>query len=762
MANLASKITDQFSAIVKAMTQGVVRVKDTRNVDSQISRGDLEEADSQPAYGAAEELITLGEKRFEDSRQAFWRHRAQFFRGIANYAGRQYQSWNSEADGMMPAGSGDDGNPDEIERMIRQTANVIRPVVKLAVSRVMAAFPDAWAAPMTDSEQDKACAQIARAANAHGARVTRLLEMIESAVLTCLISTTCFIERAWDNTAEADMGIPQADGSIDFRKERIGELRGSMLLAIDAYPDPNSSLTGDINDGAFFTKRTIRTKSFIEDKWGKTVEGTCSSQEYAFLRQRLEYIAGDMTSTDASIKDAVEVTEVWEKPSKRFPRGRFWVYTSDKTLLWAGWWPYEKRDAYPFIDIGYERNTGSIWHLNMIDDMLDAQRQFNGVETYLYARQMTDRPQEYVPDGSNIASPDLLSPALGRTIGYSSSAVGGGLPTYVEPPAVGDFWFQRRRDLLALIDRISGVRDMNSDTMPPPNSGWEYQQRLDEDKSRLAPFIRHIEQAVVRIYEWDLALYRQYGTSVPRMLGLDDKAIPLQGGVATALADLKALRQGRCRVILQPGSGQSKTPAAIQEWLDNFIKTASQANVAPPLLEFYLEQCQWIRSDSSVDKLLANYKVWYQQQQQQAMQLQQQKGDQATQQLQMKAQQEQRAAQIEEQSEQVRAAIQVDSEAQSQKFRLQTDQANEDQRARNTAAIENMKFEHAMALQSADKSTPNVSITAPLKLGPTSTADAERKWLQLTPDDVNTLKTILAPPKPAAASGGGKPSGKQS
>ena len=115
---------------------------------------------------------------------------------------------------------------------------------------------------------------------------------------------------------------------------------------------------------------------------------------------------------------------------------------------------------------------------------------WDGLDTYLYARQMWDRPTEYVPDGANIAPEDVLSPSLGRTVGYTDEAHGGGLPKYNQPPPPGDFYFARRKDLLASVDYISGVRDFNSDSMPPPTSGFEFELRLQEDKSRLAPVER--------------------------------------------------------------------------------------------------------------------------------------------------------------------------------------------------------------------------------------------------------------------------------
>lgn len=748
MANaMLDRIKQRFARPVREITSSAVKVRDDENVDSQISRSEMETPDSEPAVGRAEDLVKLGNQRWEESRQAFWWHREQFFRGIAAYSGKQGQTWNSTSDNMMPAAGGNT-NPDEMERLCRVVTNIIQPKAELFIARTFASFPDAWAVPHTNSEKDKAAAQVGRSVISHCRQVTNLEQKLEEGALDAAISTNVYFEVGWNSHGMADFGFPQPDGSVQYKRLPGGEIHCTPLLSIDCFPDPNSSLTGNIHDGAYFIKRSVRTIEFIKEKWGVTAEGTTYDEAYVHLMRRLQYLAGDTPQGRQGDKNATDVTEVWEKPvgkGGRYPDGRYWVYSTDGTILWAGKWPYKFKERYPFVKLGVKKNTGSIWDLNFIDPLLDTQKQVNGLDTYLYSRQQGDRITEYVDDMAGVPPDDLLSPTIGRTVAYDGAALGGRPPIISQqPPPPGEFYFKRRVDLMDSADIISGIRDLNSNQITPPSSGYEREIMIEEDRTRVAPFIRRVGNATVEIYDWFLHLYEQYGCSAPRMLFIDDKDD--ENNPMAALTDVRILREGMCRVKLSKGSGQAKSLAAQEEFLEKFVdKAAAGAN--PALLKFWLQETQFIRSDATIDELLADYTVFYQQQQQQAMQLQQMQGDQAQQANQQKLQQAQALAEIDTKAESDKASLQVHGEALSQQFRSTADQANERQRMLNSITMENLKFEHNMDLATNKSLTPDVSWAFPFKPGPKMTASAAKE-VGLTPDSEEVLMKVAMPPKP--------------
>lgn len=748
-----------------------MKTADPDNVSSMIGYGDLDQSEQEKlqSYLAgssggvtykqmASLLFEQGEEWFEQARVGRIEHHEDFFCGLAAWAGKHNLYWNGEANGgsgMMQGFPNAEGNTDFDEKFAFKYENVYRVMIERAIARITAAYPDAWGAPLNDTDKDKMAAQILRSINGHCSRTTNRDQLMEDVCLYMLITTTTFIEVGWNPKAYADLGIPNPDGSVDYHREQIGDVVNGLVMAIDAYPDPNAALNGgDIHGGAFFIKRHLMNIQDVADQWGREVTPTAPGSTYGFLQQRLEYIAGDHSRLLSKIKSATEITEVWNKPSKQYPDGRFWVYSADKTLLWGGKWPYEKKDKYPFVEFGFKKNAGSVWALNMGKDLLPTQRTLNRLATYLAARLEWDRPTILAPSNCAIAPDDFLNPTLYKVIGFEGPSTGGALPIYNQPPQPGDFYFNYEKSLLNKMELLAGVRDLNGPDGQPIQSGTQYSLMLKTDKERLAPAIKVMGRGRRDLYEWDDALMRQFGDSFPRLLGLDDMAIPqkdLQGpNVAAAkLTDLQALKDGQTRVILEDGSGEARLPEAQEEQLQEIMKLliAAQANPGgPAIVEWYLTQCQAIRSDVETDRLVVGLKEQIAQQaQQQAqtqMSIQGMKGQQAQQAQQAKQQADTEQLQQETAADQAKAAISVHSEAMTEQFRGQVDMV-----------VNSAKFQQAMALMHAKNTLPTITLAG--KLSPGGEASAERN-AGLTPSDVATVEKMLMPPKPVA---GGKPNG---
>jgi hypothetical protein len=201
-----------------------------------------------------------------------------------------------------------------------------------------------------------------------------------------------------------------------------------------------------------------------------------------------------------------------------------------------------------------------------------------------------------------------------------------------------------------------------------------------------------------------------------------------------ALIDLQALRNGQSRVVLQPGSGIAKLPAAQEEELQGIVKMLSTA--PPPLVQFYLKQTQAIRSDAEVDRLIVGMNEYAQQQSQQQLALENAKGQNAQSLAQQKAQNDQQAAAYEAQVEQTAAAIDLHKETALQQLRDQS-----------AVMLQNLKDENAMALQRIKASAVNVTLAA--TAGPTGVGGVEELAGLPETDSPADMKPILSPPKPA-------------
>jgi len=770
--NVKNGIKSAFSPkVLPSLTEGTMKLADPDNVSSMIGYGDLDEQEQAKLRGylagteagisfkdMADALMDLGEEWYMESRQGRWKHHEDFFSGLAAFAGEYNLYWNQEANsgnGMMQGFPNAEGNTDFDEKFAQKYENVFRVMIERAQARITAAYPDAWAAPLNDTDKDKLAAQVLRSINGHCSRETNREQLMEDICLYMLITTTTFIEVGWNPKAYADLGIPQPDGSVEYHREQIGDVVNRLVMAIDAYPDPNAALNGgDIHGGAYFIKRHLMNVQDVSEKWGRPVTPTSPGSTFGFLQARMELIAGDHSRILSKIKNSTEITEVWNKPSKQYPRGRFWVYSADRTLLWAGEWPYEKNDEYPFVEFGFKKNAGSVWALNMGRDLLPTQRTLNRLATYLAARLEWDRPTILAPSNCDIAPDDFLNPTLYKVIAFEGPSTGGSMPIYQQPPQPGEFYFKYEQSLLAKMEMLAGVRDLNGDNAQPINSGIEYGLRLKTDKERLAPAIKMMGRGRAKLYEWDGALYRQFGASFPRLLGIDDMAIPgkdLEGAAPTAatkLVDLQALKDGNTRVFLEAGSGEARLPEAQEAQLQEVTKLLTQAMAQPggaAIVEWYLGQSQAIRSDQETDRLVVGVKQLVAEQAereaQTAMNVQQAKGGQSQQAQQAKQQADLQAMQLKHEQDQAKAAIDVHSQALVEQFRGQTDMA-----------VNSQKFQQAMMLLHTKNAVPSVTLTG--TLDPAGESSAQEK-AGLSAGDMDTLKKMLIKPAPTKGSSNG-------
>lgn len=746
MTDLAATI----SGAAKKLVRGTKKLVNSDNVDSQIGRSDLTHAPSAEPSWDESKLISLAERRYREARLARLVINEQIVTGLALYRGDHYSYYNAQTGTMEPI---DSQASDLKERFAFKRANICRVMAERVLARLTASFPDAWAAPLTSSPEDKQAAQVARSVTAHTARATCREEIIRQLALMSILTTTNFVECSWDPKAEADVGLRQADGSVTYKRARVGDVRNTLLLPIDLYPDPNCYMSPKGLDGAaYIIKREIRSVDYIEEKWGVAVEPSLAEPSYASLLTRLEMNATGLPQEANLSRNSAEITSCLELPSPQYTDGRYWVVCGTQ-MLHAGPWPYTKRDSYPYAAFSFAANPGCIWGLNLMDILRDTQMSLNTLNSYLAGRTAWDRPVQMVPDNAGIAPADLLDQHFGKVIRYKAPQFGGAQPTWTFPPPPGPFYFQEHQRLIQLAEYLAGVHDIQGNEGAPPNlSGAAYDLLMQEDKSRLGPVIERLAGVVVKLQEWDIALMAQFGASAERMLGLDDKSMPSgPGGIDPAeagqagLVDVAALQRGQCRVVLSKGSGEAKLPAALEERLDQVMVIIK--DLPAPLAEFYLSQLQSIRSDAQVDRLLEGMRALDAQRAAQApnpMGVAALKAQAEQQQMQAEQQQAQLQLQAQTQAEVAKAQIDAHTQGQIEAIKLDAQMR-----------MAQVTFSHALSLaeaQSQMQKAPTIAIA--VKTGPTATASAEEK-AGLEPDSESDLKTIMQPPAqdgPAGAS----------
>lgn len=729
-------------ALTKFIKKPAVDVADPNNLDSQLTPSDLKTPAPTPTQPEAD-LLKLVSRRRMASQSAQYIHVRDTMLGMAAYNGNMWTEWNGTTGQLqqLPLATED--------KYLRKSFNFARALVEKQLARATAQYPDVWSAPITDDPTDKEAAQIARSVMAHCAHINKRPELLRTWIKSALNSTTTWVRVGWNGRLMAPTGIPGPDGQTTYSEERIGDVEEHVTLPIDVLVDPNCG--GNIHQGAYVLEQHAYSLELIHKNWpgsfGK-VEPTMGDGTYASYLRRLQGIAHD-TSNTMMLKNSAVVTQMWEMPSEAYKEGRFTV-TTENCVLYAGDWPYEKKDKYPYVGLAYEENAGSAFGLNMIGILLEPQLAFNQIWTQIIRRLMGDKLSIFVPVGSKVSPDFYVNPR-----DYNKFVVEGGQePKFVSPPPLSEAWFGAADKLEAYMEQLAGVHNIVGDDGVPANiSGVALELAYAEDRSRLAPFIGRIESALVELAEWEIALYKQFGTQYDRILGLDDQAIPAgaKSGafVAGKLQTMQALKNGNLRVIVTPGSGISKLPAAKDEQILELGKAGAFGEPgSPSAAHAMLTLTQGVRSNENVDNILRM--VDQQAAQEQAnqpnpMAVAQMQAQAAQQELQMKGEQEQHLA-----------AIQVDAEKQKQAARGAEDRLTEQARSENAlreiAAQSQADLAKIEATSRADiakieASANNVSLSLTAKAGPEIT-NSMAEAAGLEPDKTETMKDMLMPPKP--------------
>lgn len=739
MPTLADKIKAQMSEI-RTMFKSPLKVADKGNVDSVLTPSDTDNTDYQQSQ-REDDYVALVKKHYLDAGQYRRQHEGRILTGVAMFRGYQWVEYSSGS-GMLTRIA---GTEDPKQRFRWLTFNHIRPLVEMQQAHACYQYPDVWSAPLTDSDEDKAAAATERAILGHCYRINNRMEMLRNAVMGTLIGSTVWICPAWNPSMRADVadGVDPNGNVINPHKAQIGDVEETLRDSLDTYCDP--SCLDDPHKGSFMIFAGMVNIGWARQTFerGKYVTPTTCDGNYATLESRLASIADTYGVTTNVSKDLALMLDYWERPSARYPRlynddgsikskGGRRIIVIGEVLVHSNEWPYEKCDKYPAVQIQYQVNKGSVYGLNMVDDLREPQMAYNTLWSKIVTRINWEKLQIFVPIGSQLSKDFYKDPN-----DYDKWTVTQGQkPEFSTVPSFSPAYLDALKLIGDEMEYISGVRNViGNDGIPGNISAETIELAQNIDKSRLHPFIGRIESALAELAEWETSLYRQYGKSFHRLLGLDDKAITgAKDMKGVALAQMDALKNGQCRVVYMPGSGVAKLPAARAEEIMNVFKEGGFGPPGSPAsVEGLLTMLQSIRSDENVDKIIANVKrdlAIQQSMQPNPQQVQAQKDD----------------AQAKLQGE--LEAIRVDGEMKLEGARTQADMNIQNTKDVNAVQLENLRHQNKMAeIMAANQVVPSVSLTG--KLGSIATPSAEEA-AGLKPDSSAEQAKIVAPPKPAA------------
>ncbi len=518
---------------------------------------------------AEKKIVTYVKQSFDEAYRARQEMELEWALATAFFEGRQWLRIASTTRNLIQL-----QNPTEPNRyMIVQK---MRPLIDGVVGKLTQVAPDAYAIPLSDSERDRAAADEANIICQHFNRKFGRETQLKERVRWACVCGTSYLKVYWD--AKGVQTVPFFDmetGEVaGFKQMNVGDVREEILPAFDVFVDPTAKRDEDLR---WIIHASVRPLSWFVDSYGdrgKMVSADAlSGQSSSYIDSYLEGGNGSgngwvppSTSRLGQIesrKKAAVVYEYWEKPNDQYPRGRY-IVSTNTALLYAGDWPYEKKDKFPFIPLRWQPRAGTVYGYSLGFDLCPLQQTYNRIYSRLL--EQFESQKDYImiqklsgigADAFNNQSDDVVdSNRIYRKIYYNQATAP---PSIVRAPGVGGDLFPMLQLLEKDMMDIAGLHDV-SQGMAQAGTPAESVRLLQRADNTQHSFIRSdIEISNAEIKEWEVALVAQYGVA-PFVGQVEERQSPADE-LRTGVITFDHIRDGgQYRIEYVPGSAQEDSP----------------------------------------------------------------------------------------------------------------------------------------------------------------------------------------------------------
>jgi hypothetical protein len=312
---------------------------------------------------------------------------------------------------------------------------------------------------------------------------------------------SAFFKDIWD-PAQGEV-IAQIDTGQGVEEIREGDLDALVCPAQEILPD--SCYKQDVKQ----CRSIIHAKTYdvdeIEEIFGVRVdpEETTAMQLQKSMMGigGLGYGQGGFYFITSRLKNHAIVKEYWERPSKKFPKGRLIIVCSNKRLYY-GDLPYPVGKDYkldlPFRKVDCITRGGVFFGKTVIERLIPVQRRYNALKNRKaeYLNRAAIGQWTVMKDSVDLDVFELDSGSPGAIHEYERGA---SKPEPVQYPALPSTFETEENSLLQEFNRLSGVSELSKLSTAPAGvkSGVALSIALDQDDTRLSSTAGNIAQFLV-------------------------------------------------------------------------------------------------------------------------------------------------------------------------------------------------------------------------------------------------------------------------
>lgn len=445
----------------------------------------------------------------------------------------------------------------------REVFNQLATIVETRISKIGRQKPSLKTRPASSDDVDMSASKVTSMLMQSTWHDQLMDEQYEDFISWLELTGTAFIKVSWNTnkgrtviTAEqlkqltagaSDQAPDQAPNAGDPMNNLSDEENQSLesVTGLTDQPQMKDIKEGDIDTivvppyeifpdssyrrGLRECRSVIHAKAYhvqeVAEIWGVEVDSEdvdiLTLQRTSSSMGGLGYGYGGVRTTARPVKHHVIVKEYYERPTLKYPQGRFIVVAGKKTL-YAGPLPYKlgKNGEFelPFVRCVSIDRPGQFWGKSVVERCIPIQRRYNALRNrkaeYL---NMVSIGSWFAPIGSLDEGTELNN-SPGNIIWYRPGQ-NGAKPEPVSWPNLPNSFEMEEGTLMQEFTAISGVSELARMAEAPSGvrSGVALAAAAEQDDTRLSSTIIRAANAAVDMGQKWVRLYRQY-VNEPRLL----------------------------------------------------------------------------------------------------------------------------------------------------------------------------------------------------------------------------------------------------
>lgn len=354
-----------------------------------------------------------------------------------------------------------------IENEIRYKANLVKPAVLRAVTKMMALQGRFGVVPSSPSMHDRDVARISESVFRHQMNATGYQREKMYALLWAANCGTAFMRNTWDPRkgdieryywwSKGDKSVrpietipPEERQALDqdgaYDDLRTGDVSCETVSPFQMHPDPMSK--GKLEHCRWIAQVQWLPREFVAEALGveereiSEDENTAASERWedalALMSSGLQghYLTFSTDERNNRRNRRAWVCQYWERPSRKAKRGRYIVVAGTRAFVVRDN-PYAADSTgalhLPFTKLDWISMPGRFWGLGLVDDLISPQYRYNESRSRMAEfENLAARPVTVVPKNCGIA-PSGLEIKQYAVYEYNPA---GGKPEFITPPQI--------------------------------------------------------------------------------------------------------------------------------------------------------------------------------------------------------------------------------------------------------------------------------------------------------------------------------------